>query len=71
MPGYPWLLKKLLVHVAKRLEGSTSQFDLLERELDVQSLFEEDLAGLSPEQIRCLKYVAEHAPAYVTRRGAF
>ncbi len=64
--GYPWLLKKLLVHVAKRLKGSTSQFDLLERELDVQSLFEEDLAGLSPEQIRCLKYVAEHAPAYVT-----
>jgi hypothetical protein len=64
--GYPWLLKKLLVHVAKRLESSESQYDLLERELDVQALFEEDLAGLAPEQIRCLKYVAERAPAYVT-----
>ena len=35
--GYPWLLKKLLVHVAKRLGGSVSQYDLLERELDVQA----------------------------------
>jgi len=64
--GYPWLLKKLLVHVAKLLGGSASQYDLLERELDVQALFEEDLAGLTPVQIRCLKYVAEHAPAYVS-----
>jgi DNA-binding Xre family transcriptional regulator len=64
--GYPWLLKKLLVHVAKRLEQAASQYELLERELDVQSLFEEDLAGLASDQIRCLKYVAERAPAYVT-----
>jgi Restriction endonuclease/AAA ATPase domain len=64
--GYPWLLKKLLVHVAKRLEQAASQYELLERELDVQALFEEDLAGLASDQIRCLKYVAERAPAYVT-----
>ncbi len=64
--GYPWLLKKLLVHVAKRLEQAASQYELLERELDVQGLFEEDLAGLASDQIRCLKYVAERAPAYVT-----
>lgn len=64
--GYPWLLKKLLVHIAKRLKEAASQYDLLERELDVQALFEEDLAGLASDQIRCLKYVAERAPAYVT-----
>lgn len=64
--GYPWLLKKLLVHVAKRLGAAASQYELLERELDVQALFEEDLAGLATDQIRCLKYVAERAPAYVT-----
>jgi len=63
--GYPWLLKKLLVHVAKSLKPTSSQYALLERELDVESLFKEDLAGLKPEQIRCLKYVAEKAPAYV------
>lgn len=64
--GYPWLLKKLLVHVAKSLKPTSSQYALLERELDVESLFKEDLAGLKPEQIRCLKYVAEKAPAYVS-----
>jgi hypothetical protein len=64
--GYPWLLKKLLVHVAHRLTTTSSQYALLERELDVEALFKEDLAGLKPEQIRCLKYVAERAPAYVS-----
>lgn len=64
--GYPWLLKKLLVHVGKRLQATTSQYALLERELDVEVLFKEDVAGLKPEQLRCLKYVAERAPAYVS-----
>jgi len=64
--GYPWLLKKLLVHVSKRLGAAASQYELLERELDVQALFEEDLAGLTTDQVRCLKYVAERAPAYVS-----
>jgi hypothetical protein len=64
--GYPWLLKKLLVHVSSRLDATHSQYALLERELDVESLFKEDLAGLNAEQIRCLKYVAERAPAYVS-----
>lgn len=64
--GYPWLLKKLLVHVAQRLREASSQYALLERELDVEMLFQEDVAGLSPDQLRCLKYVAERAPAYVS-----
>ncbi len=64
--GYPWLLKKLLVHVAHRLQETSSQYALLERELDVEAPFKEDLAGLDNDQIRCLKYVAERAPAYVS-----
>lgn len=64
--GYPWLLKKLLVHVGKRLRTTTSQYTLLERELEVEVLFKEDVAGLKQEQLRCLKYVAERAPAYVS-----
>ncbi|MGV8057678.1 MAG: AAA family ATPase [Smithellaceae bacterium] len=64
--GYPWLLKKLLVHIFKRLETTVSQFVLLERELDVELLFKEDLADLNPEQLRCLQYVAERAPVYVS-----
>jgi hypothetical protein len=64
--GYPWLLKKLLVQVAKRLRGDESQFALLERELDVEVLFKEDLAGLSKQQLQCLKYVATKAPVAIT-----
>ena len=64
--GYPWLLKKLLVHVGQRLKTTGSQYVLLDRELDVEVLFREDVAGLKPEQLRCLKHVAERAPAYVS-----
>jgi hypothetical protein len=64
--GYPWLLKKLLVHVFKRLHATASQFVLLDRELDVEVLFKEDLADLNGDQLRCLEYVAERSPVYVS-----
>lgn len=63
--GLPWLLKKLLVHVMHQVETVESQYLLLERELDVELLFKEDLSVLSGEQIRCLKYVASRAPVPV------
>jgi hypothetical protein len=64
--GLPWLLKKLLVHVLQRVKEAESQYLLLERELDVELLFKEDLALLKEEQVRCLKYVAARAPVAVT-----
>jgi hypothetical protein len=63
--GLPWLLKKLLVHVLQRVSTPESQFHLLERELDIELLFKEDLAQLSDEAVKCLTYVAEHAPVPV------
>lgn len=64
--GLPWLLKKLLVHVLQRVSTLESQYVLLERELDVELLFKEDLSVLNEEQIRCLKYVAVHGPVAVS-----
>jgi hypothetical protein len=64
--GFPWLLKKLLVHVLKKLSTTESQYLLLERELDIIQLFKEDLSLLGDEQIRCLKYVASKGPTTVT-----
>lgn len=64
--GLPWLLKKLLVHVLQRVSAGESQYLLLERELDVELLFKEDLSVLSDEHIRCLKYVATSAPVAVS-----
>ena len=64
--GLPWLLKKLLVHVLKRVPTVESQYLLLERELDVEHLFKEDLSVLGAEMQRCLKYVATRAPIAVS-----
>lgn len=64
--GLPWLLKKLLVHVLQRVTTLESQYLLLERELDIEHLFKQDLEQLKDEHIRCLKFVAAKAPIAVT-----
>lgn len=64
--GLPWLLKKLLVHVLKRVTTPESQYLLLERELEVQILFERDLERLPETAVRCLRFVATNAPVPVT-----
>lgn len=63
--GLPWLLKKLLVHVLQRVSTNESQYLLLERELDIELLFKEDLEQLQDEHIRCLKFIASRAPVAV------
>ncbi|MCU9952784.1 restriction endonuclease [Burkholderia sp. BKH01] len=63
--GLPWLLKKLLVHVLQRVSTAESQYLLLERELDIEQLFKEDLEQLQEDHLRCLKFVAARAPVAV------
>ncbi len=60
--GYPWLLKKLCIHLYEQIEGGTSQPQLADRALDIASLFERDLGDLPGPEMTCLKLVAEHAP---------
>lgn len=62
--GYPWLLKKLCVHVFRVLQTQPArQRELLERALDVQALFEKDLSDLDASQIACLEKIASDSPA--------
>lgn len=62
--GYPWLLKKLCVHVFQVLQSKpTKQRDLLERALDIEALFQRDLADLSAAQLACLQRIAKDSPA--------
>lgn len=63
--GLPWLLKKLLVHVLQRVTTPESQYLLLERELDIEQLFRDDLEQLQDAHLRCLKFVAARAPVAV------
>jgi Holliday junction resolvase-like predicted endonuclease len=60
--GIPWLLKKICIHVYREIKSGLQQHELLERRLNIEGLFEEDLELLSSEESRCLNYIAENSP---------
>ena len=59
--GYPWLLKKLCIHIFKKIKAGISQEELLITQFQIRSLFEEDLDRPDKEN-ECLRYVANHSP---------
>lgn len=60
--GYPWLLKKLCIHLYDRLASGESQAKFVDT-LDVGTLFNSDLKQLSQPELSCLRLIAEQAPA--------
>ena len=60
--GYPWLLKKLCIHIYNKIEQGINQNQLLEKNLDVENLFDDDLENLSKSERACLEFIARHAP---------
>ncbi len=61
--GYPWLLKKLSIHIYNQIQSGVSQAELMDKALDIVSLFERDLQTLTQQERTCLKLIAESAPA--------
>jgi Holliday junction resolvase-like predicted endonuclease len=61
--GYPWLLKKLCIHVFNLLKEGTTQETAIGRRLNIIDLFEKDIAELSPEEYACIKNIARESPA--------
>jgi hypothetical protein len=61
--GYPWLLKKLSIHIYEQIQAGVSQPELMDKALDVESLFTRDLQRLTSPETTCLKVIAENAPA--------
>ena len=61
--GYPWFLKKLCIHVHETVKSGISQSELVDKDLDVKSLFDKDLQQLTSSENICLKTIAENAPA--------
>jgi hypothetical protein len=58
------LLKKLCIHIYRQAKEGTKQGATLAGQIDLKSLFEEDLELLtSREQLACLKYIAANSPA--------
>ncbi len=60
--GYPWLLKKLCIHIYEQIASGSSQADLTET-LDVASLFDRDLKILTSPENACVRTIAQGAPA--------
>jgi hypothetical protein len=60
--GLPWLLKKLASHLIREISSGATQERLLADALNVQNLFEADLAELQPTEQEALRFVARFAP---------
>lgn len=63
--GYPWLLKRLCAHVKSQVELGLLQSDLAQGLLNVETLFREDLAGLTALEEETLRQLARRAPVNV------
>ena len=61
--GYPWLLKKFCIHIYEQLSAKVNQTELINKGLDIRSLFDRELQNLSSSENTCLKMIAQSAPA--------
>ena len=60
--GYPWTLKKLCSHVKSQIEKGLTQSEISTSLLNIIDLFQEDLNGLSAEELETIKKIAKNAP---------
>lgn len=62
--GYPWLLKKLCIHIFSALQKkNVDQIAILNKALNVHELFRRDTSELSAPELGCLKNIAAESPA--------
>jgi len=56
--GFPWLTKKLCIHIYKQIRGGKTIEDLIDEELNCEALFKNDLEELSADESKALNYIA-------------
>lgn len=61
--GYPWLLKKLCIHVFKLIKNGSNQDIVIGEKLNIVDLFERDINELTPDEHRCIREIAKDSPA--------
>lgn len=61
--GYPWLLKKLCIHVYFLITAGAGQGAIIGQRLSIKDLFEKDLNELTPSETGCITEVAKDSPA--------
>ena len=60
--GLPWLFKKLAGHLLREVKAGATQEQLANEALNIQNLFDADLAELGPVEQEALRYIARWAP---------
>lgn len=61
--GYPWLLKKLCIHILEQIRSGLDQSEILVRTLRIEELFSKDIERLNEIELGCLRQIAAEAPA--------
>lgn len=61
--GYPWLLKKLCIHIRNMRLSGFDQAEILGKSLNIQNLFDQDIQELSPAEGDCIERIAGDSPA--------
>jgi hypothetical protein len=64
--GLPWLFKKFAGHIITEVKSGTTQEQLVKQSLNVQVLFESDLARLTPAEQEALHTIARAAPVPIS-----
>lgn len=59
--GYPWLLKKLCIHVYEQVRSGKDVGSLIEENLNFEHLFSKDLEQLSADESKALQHIAKRA----------
>jgi hypothetical protein len=59
--GFPWLIKKLCIHTYKQMRAGKTIENLVEQDLNCEALFKDDMEGLSPDEVKALKYIAKRS----------
>jgi len=61
--GFPWLVKKLCVHIYKQVQAGVTLDDLFSQDLNVESLFKKDLEECNEAEIKAINIIAKRAYA--------
>lgn len=61
--GFPWLLKKFCIHLENSYENLDNQIAILTEGLKIEKIFEQDMSGLSEDEIKCIHAIGKQSPA--------
>ncbi|UII27298.1 AAA family ATPase [Fulvivirga maritima] len=59
--NYPWLTKKLCIHIYDQIKAGKEKSDLIDENLNIEELFNSDLEQLDSPEIQGLKHIAQCA----------